>query len=86
MAGKPSQYGRNFGYKQSNFGSNTNGHDVKAYGDTTGKYAMWDASLTRHIVEGDATVSGTHSATGGYTGNLTGAAYKTEARTATTTS
>jgi hypothetical protein len=37
-------YNRHFGSKQSVFGEDTKGHDVKAYGDTTGKYVQWDAS------------------------------------------
>lgn len=93
--GKASQYGRNFGYKESNFGSDTNGHDVKVYGDTTGKYFMWDASLNKFVVIGDMAQTGTqvltgaHSASLGYTGNVTGNvagyAVKSEARTATAT-
>lgn len=50
--GKPNQYGRNFGFKKSHFGSDTNGHDVKAFGDTTGKYFMWDASADKAIISG----------------------------------
>lgn len=47
-----SKYGRNFGYKKSYFGSDTKGHDLKAFGDTTGKYFMWDASANQHITKG----------------------------------
>jgi hypothetical protein len=91
--GKLSEYARRFGLKFSHFGSNTNGHDVKAFGDTTGKYFMWDASLNKFILAGDfeqtgnQAVTGTHSASGGYTGNVAGNvagyALKSEARTAT---
>jgi hypothetical protein len=37
-------YNRHFGSKFSHFGEDTKGHDVKAFGDTTGKYFLWDAS------------------------------------------
>jgi hypothetical protein len=57
--GKPNQYGRNFGYKQSLFGSDTNGHDIKAFGDTTGKYVMWDASADTLNVSGTFQKDGT---------------------------
>lgn len=60
--GKPSQYGRDFGYKYSNFGSNTNGHDVKAFGDTSGKYFLWDASLDKSINTGVTQFGGTATA------------------------
>jgi hypothetical protein len=50
--GKLSEYARRFGLKFSHFGSNTNGHDVKAFGDTTGKYVEWDASADTLDVEG----------------------------------
>lgn len=49
---KLSGFGRFFGYKQSYFGSNTKGHDVKAFGDTTGKYVEWDASANQLNVSG----------------------------------
>lgn len=45
-------YRRGFGYKKSHFGSDTKGHDVKAFGDTTGKYFMWDASDSLFRVNG----------------------------------
>lgn len=81
--GKPGQYGRKFGYKSSQFGSNTNGHDIKAYGNTTGKYFEWKASTNKVTISGDAAVTGV--LTSNVTGNVTGYALKTEARTATTT-
>jgi hypothetical protein len=58
--GKPSQYGRDFGYKYSNFGTDTNGHDVKGFGDTTGKYFMWDASANEFIIAGTLDINGTN--------------------------
>jgi hypothetical protein len=83
---------RHFGVGHSTFGEDTHGMDVKAFGDTTGKYAEWDASSDTFKVVGTMTqtgnqaVTGTHSASGGYTGNLTGNisgyALKSEARTA----
>ena len=86
---------RHFGAGYSHFGEDTYGHDVKGFGDTTGKYFMWDASANAFILVGDMTqtgnqaVTGTHSASGGYTGNLagnvSGYALKSEARTATDT-
>jgi hypothetical protein len=51
-------YGRNFGYKSSNFGSNAKGHDLKIYGDTTGKYVFWDASADTLYVTGTLSVDG----------------------------
>lgn len=80
---------RHFGSGYSYFGEDTYGMDVKAYGDTTGKYVEWDASADTFKVVGAMTqtgnqaVTGTHSASGGYTGNLAGYALKSEARTAT---
>lgn len=62
--GFPSEYKRNFGYKFSHFGSNTNGHDLKAFGDTTGKYFMWDASADTLIAVGDFTFTGGLTLTG----------------------
>jgi hypothetical protein len=53
MARTKSAYGRNFGEKYSYFGANTLGHDVKMFGDTTGKYFMWDASANKIILAGD---------------------------------
>lgn len=46
------KYGRNFGLKKSYFGQDTFGHDVKAFGDTTGKYMEWDASADKFTVAG----------------------------------
>ena len=50
--GKPWEHKRNFGEGFSNFGTDTNGHDVKGFGDTTGKYFMWDASADTFNVSG----------------------------------
>lgn len=55
--GKLGKYGRFFGLKKSYFGSDTNGHDVKAYGDTTGKYVEWDASANQLNVSGTANIT-----------------------------
>jgi hypothetical protein len=57
-------YGRSFGFKASNFGKDTKGHDVKAFGDTTGKYFMWDASADTFILAGTLTHTGTLGLTG----------------------
>lgn len=43
-------YNRHFGYKFSTFGEDTKGHDVKAFGDTTGRYMLWDASADELIL------------------------------------
>jgi hypothetical protein len=84
---------RHFLSTSSTFGEDTHGHPVKAYGDTTGKYIEWDNTTNTWKVVGAMTqtgnqaVTGTHSASGGYTGNLAGNvmgyALKSEARTAT---
>lgn len=60
--GKPYQFGRKFEYKYSHFGTNTNGHDVKAFGDTSGKYFMWDASADTLYVVGTLSLDGTFNA------------------------
>jgi hypothetical protein len=39
-----SKYGRKFEFKYSHFGSDAAGHDVKAFGDITNEYFLWDAS------------------------------------------
>ena len=53
-----SEYGRHFGYAESIFGSDTKGHDLKAYGATTGKYIFWDASADTLYITGTVTVTG----------------------------
>ena len=45
-------YNRHFGYKYSHFGEDTKGMDIKAFGDTTGKYFMWDADVNTLNVRG----------------------------------
>ena len=45
-------YGRNFGMKSSNFGSDGKGHNVKAYGNTSGKYVEWDKEKCKLNVAG----------------------------------
>ena len=39
--GKPNQYGRDFGYKYSKFGTDANGHSAYFYSDTATKYLKW---------------------------------------------
>ncbi len=56
--GRPSKYGRSFGLKESNFGSNTNGHVVKAFGNTTNKYFKWNPTTNTLEVVGDLDLSG----------------------------
>jgi len=51
-------YNRHFRYKESHFGEDTKGHDLKVFGDTTGKYAMWDASANKWIIVGDLSING----------------------------
>jgi hypothetical protein len=58
-----SGYGRRFGRIASSFGSDTKGHDVKAYGDTTGKYIEWDASTDTFTISGTLAYSGGFSPT-----------------------
>lgn len=57
---------RHFGYGHSTFGEDGKGHDLKAYGDTAGKYVIWDASTDT------LTVTGAVNAIGGIAGALTG--------------
>ena len=52
MAKTDSLHGRRFGLKQSFFGANTKGHDVKMFADATGKYAFWDASANLLTISG----------------------------------
>ena len=60
-------YGRHFGNKQSYFGADAKGHDVKAFGDTTGKYYFWDASEDTFYIVGNLSVTGTITETGNRT-------------------
>ena len=53
-----------FGYKHSYFGEDTKGHDVKAFGDTTGKYFEWDASADQFNVVGTMAQTGNQAITG----------------------
>lgn len=55
-------YNRHMGYKYSHFGEDTKGHDVKAFGDTTGKYIFWDASADTFYVTGTLSLDGTFNA------------------------
>jgi hypothetical protein len=56
------KYGRQFEYKYSHFGQDTYGHDIKAFGDTTGKYFLWDASANTFTIVGTLTLDGTFNA------------------------
>ena len=58
MAKDTHEHGRHFGLKQSIFGADTKGHDVKAFGDTTAKYAFWDASANTFYVSGTLDLDG----------------------------
>jgi hypothetical protein len=55
-------YNRHFGNKYSHFGEDAKGHDIKAFGDTTGKYFMWDASADKAIVSGILQIGATATA------------------------
>jgi hypothetical protein len=57
-------YGRHFGYKETHFGKDTKGHDVKAFGDTTGQYYFWDASTGTFTVVGTTVLTGAMTLTG----------------------
>lgn len=65
--GKPWEYKRNFGEKFSYFGTDTNGHNLKCFGETTSKYIEWDASADTLNVVGTLALTGTV----GLTGDLT---------------
>lgn len=52
-------YNRHMGYKYTHFGEDTKGHDMKAFGDTTGKYILWDASADTFYILGTLSVNGT---------------------------
>lgn len=62
--GKPGKYGRYFKFMKSYFGQDTFGHDVKAFGDTTGKYMEWDASADTFTVAGSSALTGAVAVTG----------------------
>lgn len=68
------KYGRNFGYKKSNFGKDLAGHTVQAFGDTTGKYFKWTASTNTFDIQGTLTATGNTTLTGNLTitGTFTG--------------
>lgn len=70
---KPQNYGRNFGYKFSHFGADTYGHDLKVFGDTTGKYVMWDASADKLIVSGTTDLGASVEADAYTVGGVAGA-------------
>ncbi len=83
--GKPGKYGRFFGYMKSYFGQDTFGHDVKAFGDTTGKYVEWDASADTLNVAGSMANAGAVAVTGTLAVNGLQLAVLTTAITANTT-
>ena len=62
--GKPWEYKRNFGEKFSYFGTDTNGHNLKCFGETTSKYIEWDASADTLNVVGTLALTGTVGLTG----------------------
>ena len=45
-------------------GADTDGYDVKFFGDTTGKYMLWDESADKLIVSGAADITGNLNVTG----------------------
>lgn len=55
-------YNRHFGWKYSHFGEDAKGHDLKAFGDTTGKYVFWDASADTLYIVGNLSLDGTFAA------------------------
>jgi hypothetical protein len=52
IGGETMSSNRHFDVGFSHFGEDAVGHDVKAFGDTTGKYFMWDASADKAVVSG----------------------------------
>jgi hypothetical protein len=64
---------RNFGYKKSYFGSDAKGHDVKAFGNTTGKYIYWNRATNKLEIQGDLEVNGASLAASSRISNLTAA-------------
>lgn len=67
MSKTDSEHGRHFGLKQSHFGADTKGHDVKAFGDTTGKYFFWDASEDTFSISGKMAATYASASTSGST-------------------
>ena len=60
-------YNRSFGSKHVTLGEDTKGMDLKAFGDTTGKYFMWDASADGVVLVGGLTQTGNAAITGNAT-------------------
>lgn len=52
MGKTTSKHGRHFGVKQSYFGANTYGHNIRAFGNAADKYFEWDASANKFIING----------------------------------
>ncbi len=78
-------YNRHFGYKFSHFGEDTKGHDLKAFGDTTGKYIFWDASADTFYIVGTLSYTGAITETGDktITGDITHTGKQTTTETST---
>lgn len=66
-------YNRHFGYKYSRFGEDTKGHEVKAFGNTTGKYFKWDPATNTFSVIGDIAQTGNQNITGALTASVSAA-------------
>jgi len=58
-----SGYGRSFRYRRSEFGSNTKGHSIKAFGNTTGQYFEWNAATNTFTIVGTLAYAGGFSPT-----------------------
>lgn len=63
-------YNRHMGSKHMTLGEDTYGMDFKAFGDTTSKYILWDASADTFYVLGALSLTGAPTITGNMT--LTG--------------
>lgn len=63
------------------FGVDDNGVDVKMFGDTTGKYAMWDSSADKLIVVGTADMGTSLEADAFTVGGTAGATFASGAIT-----
>ncbi len=61
---------RHFGHGHSTFGEDGKGHDLKAYGDTSGKYMEWDASTDTLTVAGTVAANITGSVDGALLGSV----------------
>ena len=66
------KHGRKFERLYNHFGQDTYGTDLKVFGDTTGKYFMWDASADSLLVSGTLDVTGTLDADAFTVGGVAG--------------